>query len=497
MQSDRRDFIKFVVTGSIAGGCPVEHALMATHASSAPLVDGESNEICHKVRDGYKFAAPERIAGQRDVIIVGGGISGLTAAWRLRGMNFQLLEKEHHWGGNAYLEEYHGQAFATGSAYGFKSDNAADLSKEIGIQILPVDDPDGLILNGEFVPHAWRSGLDHLPYSTAVRESFRKFKREMMKVDLKKRVKELDAIPLTDLLKGYAPELRAWWDTYGPSNWGAKSPDTSAWVALGDFQEFAADEPDDRATFAGGLGAISKKLSELLASSHRDHMLADATVIAVEQDNSSVSVTYSQQGEIKQVRGKTAIMATPKFITSKIVAGLPDAQLAAMKKIRYAPYPVINMIFDKPVFNGGYDTWCPGNTFTDVVVADWVIRNQPGYRQKNNILTFYTPLGESDRYKLLQDASCQAIAASVLRDWQKLMPKFNVDPIEIHMYRRGHPMFMATPGAYTQLMPAVRQPLGRIFFANTDSEGWISLTTNAIQAADRSVGEVKRYLKIR
>jgi len=42
----------------------------------------------------------------------------------------------------------------------------------------------------------------------------------------------------------------------------------------------------------------------------------------------------------------------------------------------------------------------------------------------------------------------------------------------------------------------VRQPLGRIFFANTDSEGWISLTTNAIQAADRSVGEVKRYLKI-
>ena len=50
---------------------------------------------------------------------------------------------------------------------------------------------------------------------------------------------------------------------------------------------------------------------------------------------------------------KAVIMATPKFITCRLVAGLPKAQLDAMHKMRYAPYPVVNVIFNKPVFNGG------------------------------------------------------------------------------------------------------------------------------------------------
>ena len=81
-------------------------------------------------------------------------------------------------------------------------------------------------------------------------------------------------MPLTDLLKDYAPELKSWWDDYGPSNWGAAAADTSAWVGLGDFQDFAGDSPDDRATFPGGLGAISRKLAEAAApESCRSHAL--------------------------------------------------------------------------------------------------------------------------------------------------------------------------------------------------------------------------------
>src|SRR5208282_5296511 len=130
----------------------------------------------------------------------------------------------------------------------------------------------------------------------------------------------------------------------------------------------------------------------------------------------------------------------------------------AMHKMRYAPYPVVNVIFDKPVFNGGYDTWCPGNAFTDVIVADWVVRNEPGYEQKNNILTFYTPLREGDRAKLLSESDCRSIASNVLRDWQRLLPTTNTEPLEVHIYRRGHPMFMSTPLTYTQFIPAARRP---------------------------------------
>ena len=195
----------------------------------------------------------------------------------------------------------------------------------------------------------------------------------------------------------------------------------------------------------------------------------------------------SMQGKMTK---KAVIMACPKFITRHLVHGLPEKQSSAMGKIRYIPYPVVNLIFDKPVFNKGYDTWCPGNRFTDVIVADWVIRNQAGYQQKHNILSCYTPLHESERHLLLTEDSARKVAAQVMQDFQKLLPTTNVDPIEVHIYRRGHPLYMSTPGLYRKAQPEVRKPMGRIFFANTDSEGPVSSTNEAISAARRAVKEV-------
>ena len=165
-----------------------------------------------------------------------------------------------------------------------------------------------------------------------------------------------------------------------------------------------------------------------------------------------------------------------------------------MHQIRYIPYPVVNLIFDKPVFNRGYDTWCPGNTFTDIVVADWVARKQSGYKQKYNILSCYTPMKEEDRGYLLNEIGARKIAANVLRDFQKVMPGSDVDPIEVHIYRRGHPMYMSTPGLYGQVQPLVRRPMERVFFANTDSEGPESTTNEAILAAQRAAKQAEARL---
>ena len=74
------------------------------------------------------------------------------------------------------------------------------------------------------------------------------------------------------------------------------------------------------------------------------------------------------------------------------------------------------------------------------------------------------------------------------------MPVSNVDPVEVHIYRRGHPLYMSTPGLYTKVQPLVRQPMDRIFFANTDSEGPESTTSAAIPAAQRAVKEVEKRL---
>ena len=493
MSGSRRDFLKFIVAGSVAAGCPVDLSLLAADDSKTQ-VDGDTFEICHQVRDEHVFQRPA-VGKHYDVVIVGGGTSGLAAAYFLRQHDFLLLEKEPHFGGNAYLEEYGGQAFATGSAYDEKDTSSEQLAREIGLTMLPIDSFDPSIINGKWVKNTWHDGLDQLPYPESVRESFKKCRKDLLAIDITKNIEQLDNTPLAKTLGPYVPEVKQWWDAYGPSNWGAKSVDTSTYTALIDFQEVVAAEKDERVTLPGGNGALTKKLFETLQPKFSERLVGDATIVSVESQKSEVRVTYVQGGSLHSVGAKFVIMATPKFITSRIVAGISDAQQDAMASYHYCPYPVVNMIFDWPVYNRGYDTWCPGNSFTDFIVADWVMQKQQGYKQKNNILTFYTPLAEIDRKKLLKVDDCRQIAADVLRDFQKLLPEFaGANPVEVHFYRRGHPMFMASPGLFTKVIPVASQPLDRIFFANTDSIGPESEISTAVDSAKKASEWVEKRL---
>ena len=493
MSPNRRDFIKFVVAGAVASGCPFDSSLLAQPADTTPSVEGEENRICHQVRDGKVFSRPP-VSANYDVIIVGGGMSGLAAAHLLQKHNFLLLEKEPHFGGNAYLMEYQGQAYGTGSAF---ADNeiVVKFAREIGLEPLPVDNFDPTIVNGEFVEDTWGDGIDKLPYPPAVRDAFKKFRKEMLAIDYEKREQELLNTPFTDLLKDYPEELKLWWDGFGASSWGSRSEDSPAALVVSQLQWMAAPKrKDDRYTWPGGLGALSKHLVDVLQPKYGERMQTGATIVAVSNEKGAASVTYMQGTELKTVSARAVIMATPKFITRRIVEGIPDKQDDAMHQIRYIPYALVNLIFDKEIYRKGYDNWCPGNSFTDFIVADWVVRNQAGYKPKYNILSCYTPLHEQDRAMLLTETSARKVATNVLKDFQKLLPSTNVDPIEVHIFRRGHPMYMTTPGLFTKVQPLVRTPLDRVFFANTDSEGPVSSTTQAIAAARRVTQEVEKRL---
>ena len=481
MSHSRRDFIKFVVAGSVTAGCPIDSTLLAAPPDTAttPLIHSEHFDVCHQLRDGHRFEAPSPTQ-KAAVVIIGGGVAGLSAAYFLRGQDFLLLEKEDHLGGNAYQEEFEGQPFATGSAYADKGDYGDQLSNEIGLKLLPVNNPDPTIINKTFVPDTWKSGIDELPYSKEVRESFRKFREDMLRIQVRERLAELDSEPFTKYTALYAPEIQQWWNGYGQSNWGATTQDTSAFTGI-DALQYIASGNERRVILPGGLGCITHKLVEVLQPQYKERLLSNATVVSVSSQKNEVLVTYHREGRLATAATKAVILCTPKLIASRLVSGLPEVQIAAMRRTRYIPYPVVNLIFDKPIYNRGFDTWCPGSSFTDFIVADWTVRNTPGYQQKHNILTFYTPLRENQRFTLLDENNCKNLAARVLADFQKLMPEFNANPIEVRLYRRGHPMFMAVPGQFTRNRIAAAQPLDRIFFGNADSGGPESLTSESIR----------------
>src|ERR1700739_1053195 len=118
MSQSRRDFIKYVVAGSIASGCPIDKALFADDDFRSVKLESERFSVCHQVRDGHSFSRPD-VTRKVDIAIVGGGMSGLSAAYFLRGKDWLLLEKEDHFGGNAYQEEFAGQPYSTAAAYDF------------------------------------------------------------------------------------------------------------------------------------------------------------------------------------------------------------------------------------------------------------------------------------------------------------------------------------------------------------------------------------------
>src|SRR6202046_46076 len=214
MSDTRRDFLKFIVAGSVAAGCPVDFSLLAAEDSPAPQLDGDHYEICHQVRDAHTFAKPP-VSKRHDVVIVGGGVSGLSAAYFLCQHDFLLLEKEPHWGGNATLGDYQGQAFCSGSAFDYAGTASDHLSRDIGLAPLPLKCPDPTIVNGKWVADTWGTGLDQLPYSASVRESFKKFRKDMLALASEKNQEQFDNVPLSKYLKTYAPEVKQWWDCYG------------------------------------------------------------------------------------------------------------------------------------------------------------------------------------------------------------------------------------------------------------------------------------------
>ena len=263
----RRQAIRYLVGGAIAAACPVSLPLAVSPgavSTAGQLPDttlgSENNTLCHQVRDGRAFSFPAPSVREYETVIIGGGPSGLMAAYKLRHINFILLEKEPRLGGNAISEQWKGQWYSTGAAY--QEDNEVGaLCREIGMEIHKIKSVDACIVNNTLVPEFWTTGLWKSPYPESAKKNFARFMADMRGVDLKANEQKLDNMTFAELLKPYGPEVKAWFDNFGPNNWGANTESTSALIGAG-VVSWVGGVDQERFTWPGGLGCISLALEQ-------------------------------------------------------------------------------------------------------------------------------------------------------------------------------------------------------------------------------------------
>ncbi len=498
----RRSWLKTVIVGAVeasAIGCrhasPSRNDEGAVGGSAAKGRDaslhGENFSQGHAKRDGAQFPRSDP-KESCEVAIIGGGPSGLCAAHLLHGKDVVLLEKEGRLGGNCSTDTWQGLPFSTGAAFFTEGDSElVELMRTVGAPGQPVHGGDALIVRGQPYFDFFGSGARRLPLSEAVRTDFERSAEQAAQLLRKSSAAELDARPFGEFLSKFVPELTAFWDRFGASNWGGEAAHTSARLGLQAYGWLSGAEK--RLTYAGGLGVAANALGRFVSDRMPGQIRTGVFVHHVEVEpgaQGSVLVHALKHGEPYTLRAKSVIVAVPKFFAARIVPGLSEVQRAAMREFRYAPYPVFNVCLSGHGPQPAYDNWFLDTPFADFIAADWVTHAGKRPAAAPSALTVYHPLPEARRSELLDDARLVHLAEDVVQHLDRHFPGVKRNTAEVRVFRRGHALAIPAPGQLQRAEVASRTE-GRVVFAHSDSRGDVSSFPGALRAARLAVSAVQ------
>lgn len=455
----------------------------------------------HQLRGGAAFARPTRQM-KIPIVIVGGGIAGLSAAWRLDklGMHdFVVLEMAPRAGGNSRSGENEISAYPWGAHYVPVPNRSAALVRELFEDL-------GLLRDGVWEERAlchspqerlflhgkWQEDIEPAVGATVRdREQRKRFQDQIqgfretgeftIPMEHGARHSPLDALSMKEWMKrqGFDSPYLNWYVDYAcRDDYGARAGETSAWAAI---HYFASREHEEKGplTWPEGNGWIVKKLLALL----KGRVRPNAMVHRVSPHGRGWRVLADHT----EYLAESVIFAAPTFLAPYIVEGVQSSY-----GIVYSPWLTANLTLEHPPKENGFEmAW--DNTIYDSPALGYVVATHQSLRThtERSMWTYYWSLADgtpAQNRKLLLEKDWQFWKEAILNDLSRAHPDIRQCVSRIDIMRMGHAMARPVPGflALRTKAPSMRN----LFFANSDLSGF-SIFEEAqyrgVRAADQAM----------
>jgi hypothetical protein len=517
-------------------GAPFAFAACRELSSATRFPDGEfvgqSVSLGHVLREGRSFEVPPDNWRSVNVAIVGAGVAGLSAAWKLTKQNFNdfvLLELEKEAGGTSRSGTGEPVGYPWGAHYlpvPFQENTELiELLDEMTLT-------EGRGANGEviikeqflcrepeervFYKGRWYEGLYlNAGSSDEDKRQFAEFQKQIDKWvnwrDAKGKrafvvpvascsndaeVTSLDKISFAEWLQqnGFTSERLVWYCDYAcRDDYGLKLEQTSAWAGLFYFcsrVRNSGDESQPFITFPEGNGHFVNFLSEKV----KDNILPSHMVVSLIPTEKGVDVICLAEDELRGFHCENVIYASPMFTAPYVMHDFnKDAPFAA-NEFQHNAWFVANLFLNdrpKPRFARDFPlAW--DNVFYESPSLGYVnATHQKGIDYGPAVFTYYYPMcrEENGRTKLF-DYLWRDLADVCMTDVARAHPEIYELCDRIDVMRWGHAMISPrTDFIWSETRTKAQKPHRNIYFAHTDLSG-IALFEEAFYHGLRAVNDI-------
>ncbi len=424
---------------------------------------------------------PEAVEATAEVLVVGGGICGLTAAYHLRDREVMVLESGDCPGGVCQPGSYQGVLYPAGSAY-FSSPWDSIWQawyQELG---LPLEEArlaapfSALFHQGAWYPDCFSAsqmrslplspaaiaGLEHLAADLATwEETWDALGAEVLPQP------ELDRYSLTHYLeevRGLSPEVTRLFTPYCRSCLGAGPDHVSAWAGIYFLMSEFSRELKPLA-FPEGNARLIRALCQALPRPPRTRQ----TVVRLEPrpDRVQVIVWDDSHKRYYRLESGAVILAVGKFAARHLLP--PDCgwDLHRFAAFRYSSYLVAALCGPISLQAPAYENWVVG----EEALSDFVMSPREAPPGQPRVMLVFAPQPYPQGRQPLLSARPEAKGREIFEATIRLFPALAGEVEEIRLYRFGHAQVVPYPGFLTFLKHDFPKAHGPIILAHSDLEG--------------------------